>query len=201
MGLYDSVDLLAKDKAGNIVHWAPTEIQWRKWTDPVPTESESPLSRISELFNVNHFIVSQATPYIAPFMANEQSVSNILIKCGYLLSSEFRHRINQLEHMRLLPKMFRGLVDEKVSGNVTIVPYLSFSDFKTLFSNPNYSSLDYWILKGEQSTWPMLALIKNRCIIELALDKISLKLKAERPYSIYPHANKENGRKRTKSIH
>ena len=24
MGLYDSVDLLAKDKNGNIVHWAPS---------------------------------------------------------------------------------------------------------------------------------------------------------------------------------
>jgi hypothetical protein len=26
-------------------------------------------------------------------------------------------------------------------------------------------------MKGEQSTWPMLALIRNRCIIELELDK------------------------------
>ncbi|CAG8439133.1 9265_t:CDS:2 [Funneliformis caledonium] len=206
MGLYDSVDLLAKDKAGNIAPWAPTEIKWRKWTDAVPTESESPLTRISELFNVNHFIVSQANPYIAPFMAKEQFGSNTLIKCGHLLTSEFRHRINQLKQMRLLPRMFRGFVDEKVSGNVTIVPYLSFSDFKTLLSNPTHSSLDYWILKGEQSTWPMLALIRNRCEIELALDRINLKLKAttiERAYSIYQNANKEkdNGRKRTKSIH
>jgi len=200
MGLYDSVDLLAKDKAGNIVQWAPTEIKWTS-TDAAPTESESPLTRISELFNVNHFIVSQANPYIAPFVANEQTGSNILMKCGNLLSSEFRHRINQLLHMGLFPKKFRSLIDEKVSGNVTIAPYLTFSDFKTLLSNPSYTSLDYWILKGEQSTWPMLALIKNRCIIELALDRISLKLKAERPYFIYLHTNKENGRKRTKSIH
>uniref|UniRef100_A0A1D1Z9S9 Triacylglycerol lipase SDP1 n=1 Tax=Anthurium amnicola TaxID=1678845 RepID=A0A1D1Z9S9_9ARAE len=200
-GLYDSVDLLAKDKAGNIVQWAPAEIKWRKSTDAVPTESESPLTRISELFNVNHFIVSQANPYIAPFMANEQFGSNILMKCGNLLSSEFRHRISQLIHIGLLTKSFRGLIDEKVSGNVTIVPYLTISDFKTLLSNPSYTSLDYWILKGEQSTWPMLALIKNRCMIELALDRISLKLKAERPYFTYLHTNKENGRKRTKSIH
>ena len=96
MGLYDSVDLLAKDKAGNIVQWTPTEIKWRKWTDAAPAESDSPLARISELFNVNHFIVSQANPYIAPFIPKEQFGSNILIKCGQLLSSELRHRINQL---------------------------------------------------------------------------------------------------------
>jgi TAG lipase/lysophosphatidylethanolamine acyltransferase len=131
LGLYDSVDLLAKDKAGNIVQWAPTEIKWRKWSDKVPTESESPLTRISELFNVNHFIVSQANPYIAPFIANEQFGSNMLIKCGHLLSSEIRHRINQLGHIGLLP--FRDLIDEKVSGNITIVPYLTFSVSTILF--------------------------------------------------------------------
>jgi len=205
MGLYDSVDLLAKDKNGNIVHWAPSEIKWKKWTDAVPTESESPLTRITELFNVNHFIVSQANPYIVPFLTREQTIKySLLGKIGYFISTEFRHRLYQLEQMKLLPKMFREMVDEKVSGNVTIVPSISFDDFKKLFSNPSHSSLDYWILKGEQSTWPLLALIKNRCIIELALDRVYLKLKSapsERNYSVYPNSNKKISRKRTKSVH
>ncbi|CAJ0768281.1 22186_t:CDS:10, partial [Entrophospora sp. SA101] len=203
MGLYDSVDLLAKDKNGNIVHWAPSEIKWKKWTDAVPTESESPLTRITELFNVNHFIVSQANPYIVPFLTREQTIKySLLGKIGYFISTEFRHRLYQLEQMKLLPKMFREMVDEKVSGNVTIVPSISFDDFKKLFSNPSHSSLDSWILKGEQSTWPLLALIKNRCIIELALDRVYLKLKSapsERNYSVYPNSNKKINRKRTKS--
>nr|CAG8461699.1 12917_t:CDS:10 [Entrophospora candida] len=189
MGLYDSVDLLAKDKNGNIVHWAPSEIKWKKWTDAVPTESESPLTRITELFNVNHFIVSQANPYIVPFLTREQTIKySLLGKIGYFISTEFRHRLYQLEQMKLLPKMFREMVDEKVSGNVTIVPSISFDDFKKLFSNPSHSSLDSWILKGEQSTWPLLALIKNRCIIELALDRAQavqlglVKPKERRPY-------------------
>ncbi|CAJ0907794.1 2275_t:CDS:10 [Entrophospora sp. SA101] len=157
MGLYDSVDLLAKDKNGNIVHWAPS--------------------------------VSQANPYIVPFLTREQTIKySLLGKIGYFISTEFRHRLYQLEQMKLLPKMFREMVDEKVSGNVTIVPSISFDDFKKLFSNPSHSSLDSWILKGEQSTWPLLALIKNRCIIELALDRAQavqlglVKPKERRPY-------------------
>ncbi|RHZ46546.1 hypothetical protein Glove_615g23 [Diversispora epigaea] len=207
MGLYDSYDLMAKDKTGRIVPWAPSEIKWKKWTDAVPTESESPLTRITELFNVNHFIVSQANAAVVPFLSREQTTrASILVKCGHFISTEYRHRIAQLEQMRLLPRMFRGMVDEKVSGNVTIVLSISFADFKTLFSNPTHSSLDYWVLKGEQSTWPLLALIRNRCLIELALDRIYLKLKssppAERSYALYPTTKeKNNGRKRTKSVH
>ncbi|RUS34041.1 hypothetical protein BC938DRAFT_482711 [Jimgerdemannia flammicorona] len=44
-------------------------------------------------------------------------------------------------------------------------------DFKKVFSNPTHASLDYWILKGEQSAWPMLAMIRTRCMIELELDR------------------------------
>ena len=39
----------------------------------------------------------------------------------------------------------------------------------SLFANPTHSTLEYWILKGEQSTWPYLACIKNRISIEIAL--------------------------------
>ena len=73
--------------------------------------------------------------------------------------------------MHLLPKLFRSVVDEKLTANVTITPHISFSDFKQLVSNPTNNSLDYWIKKGEQSTWPLLALIRNRTSIELALDR------------------------------
>ncbi|CAG8672263.1 12670_t:CDS:10, partial [Dentiscutata erythropus] len=202
MGLYDKYDLMAKDKNGKKIPWA-TDVKFKKWTDAVPSESESPLARLSELFNVNHFIVSQANPFIVPFMSREQTTrSSFLVKCGYFLSTEIKHRIFQLEQLRILPRRLRGIVDEKVSGDVTIVPSISFSDFKTLFSSPTHESLDYWILKGEQSTWPLLALIKNRCIIEMVLDKAYLTLKAnpiERS-SYYPNAKNNGARKRTKSL-
>jgi TAG lipase/lysophosphatidylethanolamine acyltransferase len=50
-------------------------------------------------------------------------------------------------------------------------------DYRIVFSNPTAAALDHWILKGEQATWPKLALIRNRCAIELALDRILLQLR------------------------
>ncbi|CAG8771943.1 7972_t:CDS:10, partial [Gigaspora margarita] len=127
MGLYDSYDLIAKDKTGKQIPWA-TDVKFKRWTDAVPSEIDSPLSRLSELFNVNHFIVSQANPFIVPFMSQEQTTrSNFLVKCGYFLSTEIKHRISQLEQMRILPRRLRGIVDEKVSGDITIVPSISMA--------------------------------------------------------------------------
>jgi hypothetical protein len=40
-----------------------------------------------------------------------------------------------------------------------------------MLSNPTSSTLQHWIMKGEQATWPKLALIKSRLAIELALDR------------------------------
>ena len=87
IGLYETVDLLAKDSQGNIVHWSPSTI---KWSD-ASTESENPEQRLSELFNVNHFIVSQANPYLAPFVSQNKGLFGKLMICA---AEEVRHRFH-----------------------------------------------------------------------------------------------------------
>ncbi|KAI8332119.1 acyl transferase/acyl hydrolase/lysophospholipase [Chlamydoabsidia padenii] len=179
-GLFSRSDLLAKDSNGNIVKWNPSDIKWNPWAEASSSDSEAPLHRLSELFNVNHFIVSQATSYALPFLfplrkLNDDSIWNKLV---YLILSEIRHRLYQLDQVHLLPRICRGLVDLKMTGNVNIVPELSFSDFNMIFSNPTYESLAYWILHGERSVWPLLSFIRTRCIIELELDKAIMRLKA-----------------------
>lgn len=177
MGLFETVDLLAKDKNGNVVPWSPSTV---KWSDAAAVvESESHLTRLAELYNVNHFIVSQANPYIVPFLGRsvDSRRKGLAMKLAYLVLTEFKHQLSQLHQMHLLPRVLHFLIEERISGDVTIVPSLSLKDFQTLFSNPTNASVGYWITKGEQSTWPMLSLIQTRCTIELALDRIYLRLK------------------------
>ncbi|KAI9207153.1 acyl transferase/acyl hydrolase/lysophospholipase [Polychytrium aggregatum] len=180
VGLYDVVVLLAKDKHGNIVNWSPQAIKW----DPIQSEIETPETRLSELFNANHFILSQASPYIAPFLARgpqtpRERVSTLTGKISIFIASEIRHRLSQLSHLGLLPPVIRGMFDQKFEGHVTISPQASSMDFYTLFSNPTYASMQYWITKGEQATWPFLCMIKCRTMIELALDRALIKVRAE----------------------
>ncbi|KAG0291866.1 hypothetical protein BGZ98_002825, partial [Dissophora globulifera] len=196
LGFSSTADLLAKDKSGNIIHWTPSAVNY---TNPITpsffsygvVSPETPLTRLSELFNVNHFIVSQANPYIVPFMSRGLKdrkfgradrfgiAGGLLERVARITLAEIKHRMGQLNQIGILPHFFVQLVEEKVSGNVTIVPEVQLQDFMTIISNPTHESIQYWILKGEQSTWPSLSMLKYRLMIELVLDRILLQLRAE----------------------
>jgi TAG lipase/steryl ester hydrolase/phospholipase A2/LPA acyltransferase len=45
----------------------------RQWRDGT-LESDLPMMQLKELFNVNHFIVSQANPHIAPLLRFKEIV-------------------------------------------------------------------------------------------------------------------------------
>ncbi|ORY94515.1 acyl transferase/acyl hydrolase/lysophospholipase [Syncephalastrum racemosum] len=206
MGLFGGGDLLAKDKNGRILKWNASVVKWNHFNDATANDGEEPLHRLTELFNVNHFIVSQAVAYAIPFIskANNLQHDSMWNKVAFLIASEFKHRLYQLDQVRMLPRALRPVIEEKITGNVTIIPDLSVSDFKILFSNPTHSALAYWILQGERSTWPLLSFIRTRCKIELALDKAVLRLRAmnieQEPVVVSPTVYGEP-KKRARSMH
>lgn len=59
--------------------------------------ADLPMTRLSELFNVNHFVVSQVNPHIAPFLYQFESRKGGLVPALlYLLKSEMKHRVTQV---------------------------------------------------------------------------------------------------------
>ncbi|KAG0637583.1 hypothetical protein HOY80DRAFT_1010616 [Tuber brumale] len=186
--MYDRVELMCKDENGAIVPWAAQEIVWQPWTRVSYTDREAPTTRIAELFNVNHFIVSQARPYLAPFLTSDlhrHRRRGITLKLLRLLGLELRHRLSQLDLLGLLPfSVRRFLVDETIPGaSITVVPHLKVMDFEQLLENPTSETLDYWILKGERSIWPAVELIRVRCEIEFALDRLYQRIRNKPPGS------------------
>ena len=181
-GIYAPVTLLAKDDDDGIVDWGETV--FLPGTISVPHEPA--YERLSELFTVNHYIVSQANPILIPFVNRIPPPEAahgwiVLRKLKRLVASEVRHRLEQLEYFRLLPTFLKTILNERTSGNVTVTPDLSLDDFLQLLSNPTHESLCYWILKGERSVWPLLPSIRNRCAIERALDRDFLYLAKKTP--------------------
>ncbi|RDW75052.1 patatin-like phospholipase [Coleophoma cylindrospora] len=179
-----SITLKCKDASGNILPWsAATDTTFRPWTHASYTDRDSPLSRIAELFNVNHFIVSQARPYLIPFLKSDMHGPSPLYTRGgrtsitggllRLMTMEIHHRLQQLDSLQLLPSSIRRfLVDEHIpAAAVTLVPELSAGDFVRLLETPTQSSLDYWILRGEKSVWPAVGALKVRCAVESELDR------------------------------
>lgn len=147
---------------------------------------DSPLSRIAELFNVNHFVVSQARPYVAPFLQTGDILSHAVPRHSTTRQKgrlwlpvlricvlEIQHRLRQLDSLGLLHNNIRRfLIDETVPGaSLTLVPELSARDFVRLLESPTSKTVDEWILRGERSVWPAIGALKIRCAIEVELDR------------------------------
>lgn len=82
-GLYEAQELMAKNRFGEIVPYHPpfhlgldedSGFSSRRWRDG-SLEIDLPMMQLKELFNVNHFIVSQANPHIAPLLRLKEMVT------------------------------------------------------------------------------------------------------------------------------
>jgi TAG lipase/lysophosphatidylethanolamine acyltransferase len=172
---------MSKDEHGNVVPWPLAEgVDFKPHTHAAYLDRQSPLHRMGELFNVNHFIVSQARPYLAPFLRSDLhhpdpkqdgrwKLSKPILRIFVL---EVQHRLQQMDQLGLLPLSIRRfLLDESIPGpSLTLVPELTPSDFFKLLENPTKEAIDYWILRGERSVWPAVTALKIRCAIEYELD-------------------------------
>ncbi|KAI1852353.1 hypothetical protein JX266_002531 [Neoarthrinium moseri] len=178
--------VLCKDVNGEIVPWAPANT-FRHYTSSTPMTSnkdhKSPLARIAQLFNVNHFIVSQARPYLIPFLESDMHGPSLFAArhkraqiTGHIIRMiglEIRHRLRQLDTLGLLPPTIRRfLVDEEVpAASMTFVPKVTAGDFMRLLETPTRETLDYWILRGERSVWPAVCALRIRCAMEFEIEK------------------------------
>ncbi|KAI9016778.1 hypothetical protein DFJ74DRAFT_622123 [Hyaloraphidium curvatum] len=186
-GLFERSVLLAKDSAGHAVVFHPS----RNTTYSETTES--PESRLQEMFNCNHFIVSSADPMTALLQPGDPNKGySRLIS---LLRSEIRFRLSQLSHLGLLPHAFRS-TDRQYQGHIVVQPSFQLSDLTDFFSSPSKQLISRYILKGEKATWPLLAVIRARTGIEFELSRCVNALSGSR----HLQAQTKAQRMRTKSV-
>lgn len=164
---------------------------FQPWRHVHYNDGESPLSRIAELFNVNHFIVSQARPYLIPFLRSELNLldrrqtgsNNLTRSLMRLVLVELRHRLRQLDYIGVLPAaVSRLLIDEIIPGpNLTLVPDLSLKDLGKIFQQPTPEQVAEWTLKGERGVWPAVSALKVREAVEIELDRGYQLVRRRRP--------------------
>ncbi|CAG8433676.1 10403_t:CDS:10 [Diversispora eburnea] len=104
--IYSSSPLLEKDKNGKIVSWNPSGYRCIDGS----VENDLPMNKISELFNVNHFIV--LNPHVVPFLETKLIPSPISRVIGWFLFlafSELQHRLNQLREFGIMSGLIHRL--------------------------------------------------------------------------------------------
>lgn len=179
-GVYAAVELMAKDNEGRIVPYQPSKMRWSDGS----VESDLPMARLSELFNVNHFIVSQVNPHVIMFMEKEMERSGIIPSALAVMKrvvlEEVSFRLRQATEFGLLPRWMRfvqPLIAQKYTGDINIVPPVTLEEYKKLLANPNRDEFAKCVRVGERSVWPLLHMIAIHVRVENTLEACVSRLK------------------------
>lgn len=184
-GIFPSSPLYEKDpKTGKQKQWSGSSSV--KFVDG-SVDNDLPISRLSEMFNVDHIIACQVNIHVFPFL-------KLSLSCvGGEIEDEFSARLK-----RNLTKMYNFMADEMIhlfeigcemgiakntltrlrsvlsqqySGDITILPDMNaLLRFKQLLSNPTKEFLLREITNGARATWRKISIIQNHCGQEFALE-------------------------------
>ncbi|XP_074577413.1 LOW QUALITY PROTEIN: triacylglycerol lipase SDP1-like [Curcuma longa] len=182
-GLFEAQELMAKDRFGEIVPYhAPFSLGMednprasaRRWRDG-SLESDLPMIQLKELFNVNHFIVSQANPHIVPLLRVKEIIrvygGNFAAKLAHLVEMEVKHRCNQVLELGFPLGGLAKLFAQDWEGDVTLVMPATLAQYSKIIQNPSHVELQKAANQGRRCTWEKLSAIKANCATELALDE------------------------------
>jgi TAG lipase / steryl ester hydrolase / phospholipase A2 / LPA acyltransferase len=195
--LFSAAHLLVKNPVtGEHLPWNPTP---QRWIDG-SVDNDLPMTRLAEMFNVNHFIVSQVNPHVVPFLAKDDTAitrnsqitssragtADWLFTVTNLAKGEALHRMQVLADLGIFPNLVtkaRSVLSQKYSGDITILPEIYYRDFPRMLKNPTAEFMVQACLSGERATWPKLSRIRNHCAVELELDAAVQQLRARVVFS------------------
>ncbi|ANB15765.1 Tgl4p [Sugiyamaella lignohabitans] len=203
--VFASFDILAKNpKTGEHYSWTPAT-----FIDG-SVDNDLPLARLSEMFNVNHFIACQVNPHVAPFLKLSEAISggdspisndkstrsltrSIISRWSALwtftqeiISDEVSHFLLILTELGIFnnySSKFRSVLAQQYSGDITILPQIKWSELGQLFKNPSPEFFKKTRERAAASTWHKISIIRNHCAIELALDRAILEIRSR----LIPH--------------
>ncbi|PNY22502.1 Lipase 4 [Tolypocladium capitatum] len=196
--VFTSSPLLVKDPITGEHHpWNPTPQHFIDGS----VDNDLPMTRLAEMFNVNHFIVSQVNPHVVPFLSKDDQLSPDAepdrrnrrgdefdwgAKLASLAKDEALHRLQFMADMGVFPNLMtkcRSILSQKYSGDITILPEITMHDLPRLLKNPTSDFILRSSVLGERATWPKLSRVRDRCAIELALDRAVHRLRTRVVFS------------------
>lgn len=177
-GFFPPVSLAAKNDRGARQPYLPS----RKWVDGSLSD-DLPAKRLSRVYGVNHFIVSQVNPHIFPFVTDPQGEKTALSTLKRVYRVTAREWINAgasiLEKpLSLNPTINRlsnvalGLINQDYVGDINILPDRQLTNPLKWLAHRSVDEVVELISKGEKATWPKLEQIRVQTKISRTLDRI-----------------------------
>ncbi len=177
-GVFPAVTLAAKNVDDERVPYLPS----RKWVDGSLSD-DLPMKRLSRLYGVNHFIVSQTNPIVLPFISAEKkndglvsTISQTGLKTmkdwGLAVSHIIQKPLKSDSYFSKLINGYISVVSQTYTGDINILPskrFLSPIKFLTARSGDEIKQL---VRDGEKSTWPNIERIRIQTTISRTLGRL-----------------------------
>lgn len=212
-GVFDSSPLIVKEPNGNFRpehEWGRQGASGTAETEASSTaggysdgslENDLPMQQLSELFNVNHFIVSQANPHSAllsslslrSFNSGGTSIYSGLVSYVRFLKAQLRSWLrnfvtflnfgSDVSPWTVKRGIFQTITQdyEGRESDVTIMPWVGDLDVVTAFlsilKNPTIAEYRRVVAVAEANTWPFISRIRAHCQVEMTLDKCVQRLR------------------------
>lgn len=183
-GLFPPVRLTSKDRLGNEKPYMASI----RWVDGA-IHSDLPAQRLSELYNVNHHIVSQTNPHVLPFITDQSRKEGWGRFLTDLVKGEVQYRSKQVIRLAsyglengIIKNLLDGavsIVDQRYYGDVTIHPTVGLKDYLHVLGNVTPDEYRAWVMAGERATWPKIAMIRDQTIIGQTLEDCIIRLKKQ----------------------
>eukprot|EP00520_Triparma_pacifica_P014885 CAMPEP_0118656336 /NCGR_PEP_ID=MMETSP0785-20121206/13438_1 /TAXON_ID=91992 /ORGANISM="Bolidomonas pacifica, Strain CCMP 1866" /LENGTH=633 /DNA_ID=CAMNT_0006549195 /DNA_START=379 /DNA_END=2280 /DNA_ORIENTATION=+ len=196
-GVFEASKLWVKDSDGNMRLESSSGARFQDGS----MENDLPMQQLGEMFNVNHFIISQVNPHaymLSSLSGNTDVWSNTILGFASSLLSFLKNEVkawirNVVEFAggrRLAPLwelrrgFFTQLLTQEYEGrdcDITINPWVNhrslISAFLHCIYNPTNEDFMEWQLAAEKETWKFLPMIKTHGEVEVKLDKCVQKLR------------------------
>ncbi len=165
--VFKPVQLMARQR-GVVKPWMENEL----WIDG-SVNGDLPFMQLTQMFNINHYITSQANPHVVPFLAYQESGPGVLPSIARMQGNVLRKSAAELfdvarKHapLGMLRSAFataHAVSNQTYTGSDMHIQ-LPFrpSLYTKVLSNPSFKEFQQYVRLGEQATWPRLAMIHDR---------------------------------------
>ena len=177
-GFFPPVTLAAKNDKGKKQAYLPS----RKWVDGSISD-DLPAKRLTRLYGVNHFIVSQTNPHVFPFVTAAKRKPGIVSTLEQASRKTAREWINASASLMEKPlswspainrltNMALAVINQDYIGDINILPSKRFFNPLKLLAHRSVEEIIELIEMGERATWPKIEMIRIQTRISRRLDKI-----------------------------
>jgi len=195
-GVFESNKLVVKDADGNERYESATLATFLDGS----MEADLPMQQLSEMFNVNHFIISQANAHAVMFSSTnlERSVWSRNPVYGVLvfLKKQVREWVSDVIEMiggqRAAPTwdtkrgLFSQFFTQEYEGRDIDISLVPWANHRSIFSailhciyNPSQKDFQEWGRAAERETWRYIPKIKSHVAEEMMLDRCVQRLRKQ----------------------